>query len=463
MLLRRLTAIGLAACALAGCGEEGTRVATSPGGCGAAADLRLVYTGAAGEEGGDLFGLTTDGEVRRLTDDGGSYQPSFSPDGSQIVFSSIGDSGVVSDSTGPSGLDLHVMAADGSGRHRLLDGDEDVEPTWSPDGSQIAFVRRVGTPDGRIMVVEPDDPASAEVLVEPEEGTFDRHPAWSPDGRSVAFVRTGPIIPRSPGEGPQHPRGRSRLMVVAADGSRTRTILDRSEPIGSPTWSPDGTKLAISLGDASAVSPSIVLVDAHDGSFEMVGGPGREPVWSASGRLYAYARPPAVRDFSGGWRVAELLPDGDGFSTGIAVSALDPVGFLYLTGLDVPRCDGPSTPPLTSTADLPDALTVTDPVSGDELQVLPRDQALVLFGDAVYQPPSSAEVEAKLVPYSNVGPNPDIDRYRSIQMVWVVTVRSDAPASERLIAVFDAVTGDYLWSGPAESDAWWAGLVDLAR
>lgn len=99
-----------------------------------AGDLRLVYTGAAGEGGGDLFGLTGDGHVRRLTTDGGSFDPAFSPDGSRIVFSSIGEDGSANGDTGVSGLDLHIMAADGSGRRRLLDGDEDGMPAWSPDG-----------------------------------------------------------------------------------------------------------------------------------------------------------------------------------------------------------------------------------------------------------------------------------------------------------------------------------------
>jgi Tol biopolymer transport system component len=140
-------------------------------------DLRLVFTGAAGEEGGDLFGLTRDRGVRRLTDDGGSYGPSFSPDGSRIVFSSVGDYGDVSDTAGASGLDLYVMAADGSGRHRLVDGDEDVSPAWSPDGEQIAFVRGGGDDGtGRIFVVDPDD-GSARALVEHDGPAKDADPA----------------------------------------------------------------------------------------------------------------------------------------------------------------------------------------------------------------------------------------------------------------------------------------------
>ncbi len=145
MLMTRLALVGLVVSGLLGCGADDGSTGEAGGACRTMGDLRLVLTGAADEEGGDLIGLTKDGQVRRLTDDGGSYGPSFSPDGSRIVFSSIGDEGHLSDTTGPSGLDLYVMAADGSGRRRLLDGNEDVSPAWSPGGDQIAFVRGGGS------------------------------------------------------------------------------------------------------------------------------------------------------------------------------------------------------------------------------------------------------------------------------------------------------------------------------
>lgn len=91
MRLARLMSLGLAVGAALGCGNDDQSALGVAAECGDEADLRLVFTGAAGEEGGDLFGLTDDGRVRRLTDDGGSFGPSFSPDGSRIVFSSIGD------------------------------------------------------------------------------------------------------------------------------------------------------------------------------------------------------------------------------------------------------------------------------------------------------------------------------------------------------------------------------------
>ena len=170
MLRTRFVLVGLIGIVLASCGaDEGPTTEAGPA-CRTVGDLHLVYTGPAGEEGGDVFGLTRDGEVRRLTDDGGSYDPAFSPDGTRIVFSSVGESGDASDTTGASGLDLYVMAADGSGRRRLVDGDEDMSPDWSPTGEQIAFVRGGDYGGaGRIFVVDPDD-GSARALVEDAGG-----------------------------------------------------------------------------------------------------------------------------------------------------------------------------------------------------------------------------------------------------------------------------------------------------
>jgi Tol biopolymer transport system component len=99
-------------------------------------------------------------------------------------------------------------------------------------------------------------------------------------------------------------------MVADADGSDVRSVLERPEALGSPSWSPDGTTLAFTVGKGGESGGLIAVLDLDDGSVETVAEGGLAPVWSASGRLYAYGRAPAIADFSGRWRVAELAPDG---------------------------------------------------------------------------------------------------------------------------------------------------------
>lgn len=444
----RLTLVGLVGSVLLACSADDGSTADAGGACHAVGGVRLVFTGAADEEGGDLFGLTTDGAVRRLTDDGGSYGPSFSPDGSRIVFSSVGEDGDVSDALGPSGLDLYVMTSDGSGRRRLVDGDEDVSPAWSPDGERIAFVRGGGDDGtGRIVVVDLDDGVTR-ALVEPYGPAEDADPAWSPDGTQLAFVRS-------------QPDGLSRLMIANADGSDARSILERREALSSPSWSPDGTTLVFTVvGTIGQTGASIAMLDLEEGSLETVAERAVAPVWSASGRLYAYGRAPGIADFSGRWRVAELAPDGaGGFATGRAISSLEPIGSLYGdAGIDVPRCDGPDTSPLTSAADVPETLVVTDPTTGTNVTVLPREQALGLLNDRVLGMPAGAEPAAKLVHTS--GPDATALAGPPDRLVWVVMFEV-TPSGELGIVVFDATTGEFIFSGGLGAESW-DRLIDLA-
>jgi len=69
--------------------------------------------------------------MRLTTNSAGDFGPSWSPDGSKIAF--------WSDRDGNS--DIYVMNADGSEQTRLTDNSaSDQEPAWSPDGRRVAFV-----------------------------------------------------------------------------------------------------------------------------------------------------------------------------------------------------------------------------------------------------------------------------------------------------------------------------------
>ena len=84
----------------------------------------------------NIWVMNADGSGQtRLTESGGSdYQPSWSPDGTQIIFASDRESDSYID-------DIWVMDADGSNQTRLTEsGGYDYQPSWSPDGTQIVFV-----------------------------------------------------------------------------------------------------------------------------------------------------------------------------------------------------------------------------------------------------------------------------------------------------------------------------------
>ncbi len=147
-----------------------------------------------------------------------------------------------------SGGDIYAVNADGSGLTRVTQG---LDPSWSPDGSQIAFVRWT-TPWG-IYIANAE--GSDERLLFPS--SVARAPVWSPDGSQIAFYfetegLTPPWKEYIEGYGwitiiPAQLQTEWHLGVVnVADGYLHQPYCDRFS--FSPTWSGDG-RLLIYDGD----------------------------------------------------------------------------------------------------------------------------------------------------------------------------------------------------------------------
>ena len=92
-------------------------------------------------------------------------------------------------------LVLHVMNSDGSGVTQLTTGNfDDAEPTWSPDGSTIAF-SRVACIDYSckhdLFVMNRDGSAVMQLTSDDDDNY---HPTWSPDGVWIAFIPGAPAV-----------------------------------------------------------------------------------------------------------------------------------------------------------------------------------------------------------------------------------------------------------------------------
>ncbi len=123
---------------------------------------------------GGLYAVR-DHHLNQLTEDPTDSEPSFSADGTKIAFSRGGD--------------IYAMRADGSGQRRLTSGAElDSRPIVSPSGKFVVFERRAAADQPRDLYTVKPGGAGLHRLA---ASAADEHEAsFSPDGRSIAFVRS---------------------------------------------------------------------------------------------------------------------------------------------------------------------------------------------------------------------------------------------------------------------------------
>lgn len=112
--------------------------------------------------------------------------PSWSPDGSEIAFSrtTAGGGRARLVAINPLTLVQRFITSAVAGQH-------DSSPDWSPDGSRLAFTRFVtGSGQGGAIHTLAADGSDVELVSAPAAGTDITHgtPAWSPNGRRIAFA-----------------------------------------------------------------------------------------------------------------------------------------------------------------------------------------------------------------------------------------------------------------------------------
>ena len=222
----------------------------------------LIYTSSEGGHLGLWMRQVDGGRALRVGLEGvDEAQPDFSPDGTQVAFVSArnrgGRLGIFRGSRateaylyGQNG-DLFVMPSLGGNARKLAD--DAYDPSWSPDGSQIAFrsprdgswrLYTVTLSDGRVTLVQGADPRIAGL-------------DWSPDGRWIAFVA-----------GATDATGWDLYAVSTgpADTAAVQLTFDSASVALRPTWAPDGTWVAFAStrGRGGSLSLWGVPFDSED-------------------------------------------------------------------------------------------------------------------------------------------------------------------------------------------------------
>jgi Tol biopolymer transport system component len=220
------------------------------------------------------------------TDPDDASQPTWCPDGKQIAYVA-----------GPrlQGK-IKIINADGTNSHLLLPTNNSAQrtPQWSPDGKQIAFSMREPKNDNNfnIFLVNVDGTGLKNLT---DDRRFSADPGWSPDGKQIVYAS-------------DNPGSFIRLWVMNADGSNQIDVLKRDLYVAVyPSFSRDGKQIVYGSSTNNTNCQVMQVNLDGNGDTPMTSGPRAHSYaeWSPDGNLLAYTTDPG--QFAGDLCVYDVL------------------------------------------------------------------------------------------------------------------------------------------------------------
>jgi TolB protein len=259
--------------------------------------------------------------VIKITNIENAY-PSWSPDGSRLVFQSNRSGHWV----------LYTMNADGSDVAALTEDQfRSVGPVWSPDGTLILYVSNNEDEWEDLWVVRPDGTGKRNVTNTPSVN--ESHPHWGPGGRRIIFNATTDVTLEGNEEvyemnldgsdlrklttydgwdtyaslspdgarivwrrvlttGESWREGwNSEIFVMNRGGTAIRNLSRHPSFDGYPTWSPDGAQILFSSDRSGTFQ--LYVMDADGSNVQRLiesSGEDVRPSWSPDGTRIAFNR-----------------------------------------------------------------------------------------------------------------------------------------------------------------------------
>jgi Tol biopolymer transport system component len=235
-------------------------------------------------------------------------QPAWSPDGTQIAFTSDRSSG----------FQIYVMNVDGTNQTQLTSSGANSGPGWSPDGTQIAFV---SNRDGNEEVYTMNADGSAQVNLT-SNGALDHGRSWAPSGAQFTFASARD--------------GNEQIYVMNADGSGQTRLTNNAALDSESAWSPDGAQITF-FSNRDGNEEIYVMNADGSGQTNLTSNPAtdRDPDWQPMPSSIQYSFTgffqPIDNDQPNAAKAGQSIPIKWRLTDGNGVPIADPSSFVSVT------------------------------------------------------------------------------------------------------------------------------------